>query len=381
MDRYRSFLYCLFVFLVGFHIWHVSKHGLWSPPSFIDSLSLSQDCAQRYSKFDPAIRAGINGHYDGQWFYMVSYDPFILHDVYQIGYDFPRYRHNRVIYPLLTHVLAFGQPKLYPYVLFGIAILSYIVGAFVTSKLCELQGWTQWVVVGYLANTGLLYSAFRDMGEPLGVTFTLLGFLLWLSKKRKCAIASFVLAAFTKEIFIVAPMSLYLWDWWKGDRSIWKTLSAVAITIGCLLAWMAYVNYRIPHDNPFAAVPIACPSFGIGRFSLPFVALVQETIYGAFRATTRTVLKLTLSFTFITVMMIVIGILSFLRQPTLWNTLLVLQGLFLSCTRGEIWNFYASSCRQAALFHVMAIFWIADELSKLRKESPWINTQPKQGSG
>jgi len=364
--KYQYLLYFLFVFLIAFNIWHISKHGLWSPPSFIDSLDLNTIAAQRFSKFDSSIRPSISGHYDGQWFYMVSYDPLMLHPGYSDGFDFPRYRHNRVIYPLVTHLVAFGQPKLYPYALFFIAILFYILGAMVVCKICEICGWTKWVIIGYLTNTGLVYSAFRDMSEPIGVTFTLLGLLYWERRKRSYAIEFFIVAALTKEIFIVAPLSLYLWDWWKGERSFRKTSVATALTLGALLAWMAYVNYRIPNDNSFATVPIACPSFGIGRFSPPFVALTQETLFGLYHATTRTIVKLSLSMTFVTVMIILISFLGFFRLPTSWVTILAIQGLFLSCTRGEIWNYFASSCRQTALLFILAFFWIADELKRIK---------------
>ena len=51
--------------------------------------------------------------YDGQFYYYIAHDPFILGQSYN-HIDFPAYRYQRIIYPLTAWLLSFGQPKVDP---------------------------------------------------------------------------------------------------------------------------------------------------------------------------------------------------------------------------------------------------------------------------
>ena len=52
-------------------------------------------------------------------------------------------------------------------------------------------------------------------------------------------------------------------------------LTSVVLTVAPYLLWIRYVAFRIPYGNAFATLHMA-PSWGIGRFSVPFLAMSQE---------------------------------------------------------------------------------------------------------
>ena len=65
--------------------------------------------------------------YDGQYYYYIAHDPFILGQSYD-HIDFPAYRYQRIIYPLAAWLLSFGHPPLIPWMMVAVNLLGILLG-------------------------------------------------------------------------------------------------------------------------------------------------------------------------------------------------------------------------------------------------------------
>ena len=73
--------------------------------------------------------------YDGQFYYALAKDPFSFEKVKGgVIVDHPPYRHQRILYPLLAHIAAFGIPSFIPFMLVLINMISLIIISFTVSN-------------------------------------------------------------------------------------------------------------------------------------------------------------------------------------------------------------------------------------------------------
>ena len=81
--------------------------GCGIPSHLIHSLTLTPQKAAVFSKIDPAIVNDGMGGNDGQFFYIVSYEPLVFTHKYAYLLDFPGLIVIiALIYPLLAHITA-----------------------------------------------------------------------------------------------------------------------------------------------------------------------------------------------------------------------------------------------------------------------------------
>ena len=65
--------------------------------------------------------------YDGQQFLSLALDPFLQNPETINSLDHPIYRYRRILYPLVSYLLSFGNHNLIPYVMVGINAISIII--------------------------------------------------------------------------------------------------------------------------------------------------------------------------------------------------------------------------------------------------------------
>lgn len=329
--------------------------------SIIDCLHLGCPTVNVFRPFDPHLNESSKG-YDGQYVYMATYDPLLINRNFIFLFDHPAYRYQRMLYPLLAHVLAMGQPRAYPYALFFLNIAAYLSGAWVVWRLSEIERWTSWIVLGYLSISGLLYTTFGTLPESLALTLSLMGILFWKRQQQTLALICFAASTLAKENFIVIGFSLLLWESFKKKISVSRLLSQVAAISFPFLAWYGYVQFRLPTESTFSEIHQGPHSFGIGRLSLPFVGMWQETWYGVMHLTTRSNIKLTASISLVTTLCAVLCFYGFVRRPSFWGFLAVTQILFASALRGDLWNYHAGSVRLVIPAFFFAMVWCVDEI-------------------
>jgi hypothetical protein len=113
----------------------------------------------RYSQGD---LGGTQG-YDGQFAYFIARDP---SDGCQLC-DVPAYRYQRILYPLLAWVLAFGRPEAVPWTLIAINVVALVGGTYFTERLLAAGGVSRWYALAYGLYGGLVAGLRLNLTEPL----------------------------------------------------------------------------------------------------------------------------------------------------------------------------------------------------------------------
>ena len=158
-------------------------------------------------QFDPAHGVMEMG-YDGQFAYQIAKDPARAAPYL----DVPAYRYQRILYPILAHILSLGNIILIPWILILINIISLILGTVATEKILTDHGYSKWYALTYGAFAGLLLSLRLDLTEPLAFALVQWGVLFFDRRHLWRSLPFFVLAALTRELtlFFAAACAMSL---------------------------------------------------------------------------------------------------------------------------------------------------------------------------
>ncbi len=151
--------------------------------------------------------------YDGQFVYFMARN---LHPHEAEAYlDVPAYRYQRILLPLLAHLLSGGEPRRILFAVWGLSLAGHLLGTAVWSL--WLRRWRVSPGWGLLYGLwpGLLLSLRLGMTEPLAYGLALAG--LWAVERRRTWLAAGLLlaAVLTKETTLpfVAAAGVGLWQW------------------------------------------------------------------------------------------------------------------------------------------------------------------------
>ena len=181
------------------------------------------------------------------------------------------YRRERILYPLLAHVLAFGRPSLIPWTLVLASWAAIILGTEILYRLLLRAGAPGWIALAYGAWAGLGLALLKDTAEPVTYLSALLG--IWcLQRGRKLLGYSALLGALLGRetaVLLVAPY-LFLGDGRRGGIRRWLP---GLLVLGLWQAWLLAVRLSL-YGSPapelwFWLVPLR--GFRATRlFDLPF---------------------------------------------------------------------------------------------------------------
>lgn len=174
------------------------------------------------------------GGYDGQAYYRLALNPLTsIRTDYGITLDNPAYRQQRILYPLLTWVFAFGQPDLIPVMLIAINFVALGLLAIIGGQIARSLAQPAYLGLVFPLYPGFLVSLDRDLTEIVAGT-CLLGSLLLLRQRR------YIPATIALTFGVLAR----------------ETVMLTAITL--LLVWLAHVVRRRPASAPWyvGAVPL-----------------------------------------------------------------------------------------------------------------------------
>jgi hypothetical protein len=216
----------------------------------------------RYSQHDPTGTEG----YDGQFAYQIARSPLQAAPYLDVS----AYRYQRILYPLLAHLLALGQPGLVPWTLILINLAALGLGTWATERILARLGVNPWYALGCGLFGGLMLGLRADLNEPLAQALVQVAILAWMRQRKGWAILGFGLAALTKEttlIFLAAfllssllqrswrwvaalaagalPFVLYqlvLWQWLGSPGLGSGGAGATSFSILPLGGWLAIAN-------------------------------------------------------------------------------------------------------------------------------------------
>lgn len=200
--------------------------------------------------------------YDGQFYYRLAIQPFSSAErAAGVAFDAPHYRSQRIVYPLLAHLLALGQPAWVPPALLVINLLALCGIAFLGSRLAQQQGRSPVWGAAFALYFGFFMSFVRDLGEILAVFFLLAGLLL-ARRKPVAAALLLTLAVLTKEtalIFTLAVLAAAFLERWKR----WPVFLLPALTYA---VWQGVLTLRFGSITGDVANHIGLPFSGLWIF-------------------------------------------------------------------------------------------------------------------
>ncbi len=151
-------------------------------------------------------------HFDGVYFYAIALDPFARNDDVYTRIDLYQYRYGHPGYGWVSGLFALGDPARLPWSMLLVALASMGAGAWAVSRIADHLGHSPWWGLLVAANPGLVFSVTVLCSEPLGVALAAVGLLLWLRGSFAVAAAVFAGACLVKELFILVPAGLFLWE-------------------------------------------------------------------------------------------------------------------------------------------------------------------------
>ncbi len=202
--------------------------------------------------------------YDGQFFYLIAHDPWILSNYYKY-IDSPGYRCQRIFYPLLVHLTAGGDPRNYPDRMVQINFAAIILGTFFVARFLASQGRSSLWAFVFAFLGGNLLGLFRDLADPLGLTLAVLALILYESRRFWSCTLWLSLAVLTREIYFPIVVFMILDQAFK--RRHFKRAAICATALIPFALWQGYIYFRLGTFLQRA----------VGKnFDIPFLGLAQR---------------------------------------------------------------------------------------------------------
>lgn len=211
----------LLLLIVNFRI--LSSHN-WNPKAFV--LERSPDVP---------LDQGWNIGYDGQWAYKIALDP--LGAISEM--DQAAYRYQRIFYPLFVFILSMGNVNIVPWMMIIVNLVAAAIGCYFLGSLLQKRGASPWYALVLIFSLGYLLCLRLDLLEPLTLCLALIGLFFYEDDNLLFAIVFFALGGLTKEIALVFPFSLMVWE---GLRSNWKYVLLLTSGFIPYVLWYFMVN-------------------------------------------------------------------------------------------------------------------------------------------
>lgn len=217
------------------------------------------------------VTPGTSGH-DGQFYYRLALDPFTnAVEEHGIQLDLPAYRHQRLLYPLLVHLLSLGQPDGIPFWMVavnyaGLCLIAWSAACWVrTYGLHPLWG----LVFSFYP--GFVLTLARDFTEIVAAALLITALWLLRAQKLRAAPTLLTLTVLARETTLLAAAAAALSRWARWNRSRTDALFLIPLMVG--LAWQTFLRFNWGH---FAAADTGTMGMPLQSFAL---SLIQKTSF------------------------------------------------------------------------------------------------------
>lgn len=178
--------------------------------------------------------------YDGQFYAQIAVEPSAANPDLARALDKPSYRPRRILLPLLAHLLGGGDPWLILQVYALLNTAAWLVLAFVCWRLIPLGDWRATAAwCGIVLGVGALDSVRLSLTDlPAALLLTLAAVAVERAKPV-CAAVWCLLAGLTREVSLLGALLI-------RTRSRWRTFWLRAACAAPVLAWCAWLAWRLP---------------------------------------------------------------------------------------------------------------------------------------
>lgn len=201
--------------------------------------------------------------YDGQYYYRLALNPFTREkSEFGIEIGSPRYRFQRILYPLLVWLFSFGNPQLVIYSLILVNFIALIIIGYAAGYYAKLVGRHALLGLAFSFFPGFLYTLSRDLVEITEACLILWGLVTLGQKRTFIASGLFSLALLAKETALLTAVSLI---------SQKKYRVAAIFPLAVYGIWQLFLNwwwgYGLAETTP-------------KNVGLPFVGIVEGYLIG-----------------------------------------------------------------------------------------------------
>lgn len=165
------------------------------------------------------ILGGEDG-YDGQFYYRLAVDPFSLErTAHGITFDYPAYRQQRILYPLLVWSLSLGNAALVPVLLIAVNAAALVVLAWLGGRYAQMLGrHAAWGAL-FALYPGFLVTLARDLTEIVAGCFLLAALLLLRGGRPASAAGALMLGVLARETLLGLPLAVLATAGWQRLRT------------------------------------------------------------------------------------------------------------------------------------------------------------------
>lgn len=187
---------------------------------------------------EPLYRVPSPAGYDGQWYHLLAHRPLQYRES-SAYMDWPRIRCQRILFPFLVWLLAFGRFELVDPAYFALMLAALGAGVYFTARLSERRGRTPLWGVAFLAMPASLGSIERMLLDgPLLAAIAAMLFFLETGRWRAAWVCA-ALAPLLRESGLLAVAALVL-VWLQRRR--WLRAAAWLAAAAPALVWMRWVS-------------------------------------------------------------------------------------------------------------------------------------------
>jgi hypothetical protein len=143
--------------------------------------------------------------YDGQFFLRLAFEPFTTRrTAWGIEIDGPAWRQQRIVYPLIVHIVALGQPHWVPFTLVAVNLVGVTVLVLACSVLAGRVGLAPaWGIVPAFF-PGPTMGLARDLAEPLNACLLTLAVFACTNASFGWAALALAAATLTRETTMIS---------------------------------------------------------------------------------------------------------------------------------------------------------------------------------
>ncbi len=182
--------------------------------------------------------------YDGQAYHYIAHDPFFQRG-FSDALDYPRLRTQRILFPLLAWLLAFGSESRIDTALVAVQLLFCGLGVYWLSRLAVHQQRSAWWGLAFLAMPPVLVSIDRLLADS-GLAALAIGFVFYARTKRWAAVWLICsLAALTRDTGLVLAVAMILYFLWEGE---WRRAGLFLVALAPAQAWKFFCTLHTPAD-------------------------------------------------------------------------------------------------------------------------------------
>lgn len=202
--------------------------------------------------------------YDGQQFLSIALDPFLQDLDTLASLDHPAYRYRRILYPLLSYFLGFGNSQIIPYVMVAINAIAILLIIWVTGLYFKSYSANVNQALFVLAIPGVWIVLSLSTSDLLAGLFFVSAFYFYQNNKPIYMSLMVSLGCLTRETLLLLWISLVFSAMWQKKDSYFKYLGLALIPP---LAWNIYVILLGLNGAP-----------GTGNFGSLLFGIVQKIL-------------------------------------------------------------------------------------------------------